>query len=768
MSANASTNEAPDSNQIRIRAFLSSHSESTSDTPEADSFFGDYDTSLSPVSVDAETKPQVYSQDPGEINIHQFYPILEHSFSRKQIVKEDRSLLAIEEEDSKFDHSADELAEETDEQSDDNEDVENDEDAAFDQEPTDPTENQVDAEKQEGVFTTAVDEESIKAAILRSQGLFTGGGYREKEQSVGLCELVNEKANEHFQNSLDKDRDPVRVIASLNKAISLKPDDPVFYAQRAEVYIKLCDFQSGILNYRKACQLDQQNQEYYNRLALTYYFKGQALFDLGLYEQAMSSFTKASDMVPGNVGYHIRSITCLAALNRHSECLALVNTRLETDRNNPDLYVLRARLHKLFRNSTLCFYDVKNALNLDPDHTEGRAMMDAMVMQANSNKAEAMQLNIAGKHREALQRISIAIDINPTVADYHVLRGALYRKLNDFNSAIDEFLMALDKADHNEDDPVYTKSQRQLLLTYNDFAVECFTKGFYDEAIILLNKAIKGEKNEKSLYVNRGDCFYKQNELSFALEDYDQALELDPQDSAIKTRIAAIHNEFGSNFLQDKNYTEAEAEFTLAIQNKPHEGQYYISRARTRYMLDNTTGAKEDLLHGLLLAPSSEELMSMMTRLFPGKSVADIMSSPAALAVKNSHSNLSGPAGTENSEMQSLAFVPSHSEPVKKAEKQTWQPTDVGVIYSMCMEEKEFYVQQVNEKKKVEHKVKDALRNRKSLRYNGARLQPLPPPLPKLLSRQNPDQQKLIPLSTHAKKKSSTNWRTFSLGVGGV
>lgn len=65
---------------------------------------------------------------------------------------------------------------------------------------------------------------------------------------------------------------------------------------------------------------------------------------------------------------------------------------------------------------------MKNALNLDPDHTEGRAMMETMVTQANSNKAQAMQLNIAGKHREALQKISIAIDINPTVADYHVLR----------------------------------------------------------------------------------------------------------------------------------------------------------------------------------------------------------------------------------------------------------------------------------------------------------------------------------------------------------
>ena len=83
-------------------------------------------------------------------------------------------------------------------------------------------------------------------------------------------------------------------------------------------------------------------------------------------------------------------------------------------------------------------------------------------------------------------------------------RGALHRRLGDFNAAIDDYLLALDKTDHDEESPVYKEAQRQLLLTYNDFAVECFTKGFYEEAIILLNKAIKGEKSEKGLYVNRG------------------------------------------------------------------------------------------------------------------------------------------------------------------------------------------------------------------------------------------------------------------------
>ncbi len=112
----------------------------------------------------------------------------------------------------------------------------------------------------------------------------------------------------------------------------------------------------------------------------------------------------------------------------------------------------------------------------------------------------------------------------------------------------------MDKTDHEESAPTYIEAQRQLLLTYNDFAVECFTKGFYEEAIILLNKAIKGEKNEKGLYINRGDCFFRQANYQFAIADYQQALELDPMDDAIHSRVAVIHNEYGVQDFQDKNY----------------------------------------------------------------------------------------------------------------------------------------------------------------------------------------------------------------------
>lgn len=44
----------------------------------------------------------------------------------------------------------------------------------------------------------------------------------------------------------------------------------------------------------------------------------------------------------------------------------------------------------------------------------------------------------------------------------------------------------------------------QLVLTYNDFAVQCFSRGLYAEATLLLNKAIEEEKGQAGLYLNRG------------------------------------------------------------------------------------------------------------------------------------------------------------------------------------------------------------------------------------------------------------------------
>ncbi|XP_072015740.1 uncharacterized protein [Amphiura filiformis] len=635
-------------------------------------------------------------------------------------------------------------------------------------------------EEAESVFTTAVSEEKIEEATARAKKSISNkqsvavdlwGQATYELESMG--DVITKKATEHFEKGckLADQGDHCQAILAFDKAINLCPKIVTYYLARGESYLQICDFQSAILNLKRACVLDPNNDKYYSKLAFVYYFYGQTLFDQNLFAEALEAFSRASEMRPEVVGYHTRSVACLAALQRHGECLALVNKRLEMERDNPDLYIMRARLHELFRNTSLCYYDLKDALSLNPDQEEAQMLMKRLEERAQESRNNCVSLQLQGKLKEALNKITTAIETNPSVAEYHLLRGALHRRLQDYNAAIDDYLLALDKTEHNEQDHIYTESQRQLLLTYNDFAVECFLGKHYEEAIILLNKALKGEKREKGLYINRGDCFFRLNELHFALADYHQALEIDATDWMIRSRIASIHSEFGLLDYEDHSYQEAEARFTVAIQHNPRKGSYYIYRAKVRFMLENQADARHDLLMALHLDPSNDDILSLMPRLFPGKSVGDVMRSKAArtakIAVDNAVVTASpiklpeiqrdgGVKMTEgqrdekvNGTAKHVAFasdgVPPHRDPSMPDIRE-------------CMSETQFNKVLTKNKKKVSDHVKTLLHDRKSL-SNGTpvTLAPQPPARP-------------YAVKGGGWKKGDDDkpqgWRTFSLGMG--
>lgn len=65
---------------------------------------------------------------------------------------------------------------------------------------------------------------------------------------------------------------------------------------------------------------------------------------------------------------------------------------------------------------------MKDALSVDPQHQEAVKLRAQMQQRAEELKKEAVQLTLMKRRREALQKISLAIETNPSVADYHILR----------------------------------------------------------------------------------------------------------------------------------------------------------------------------------------------------------------------------------------------------------------------------------------------------------------------------------------------------------
>jgi tetratricopeptide (TPR) repeat protein len=161
---------------------------------------------------------------------------------------------------------------------------------------------------------------------------------------------------------------------------------------------------------------------------------------------------------------------------------------------------------------TECYYDLKNALSIDSSNREAQNLMQEILNTAENLRNSALVLSLNNRVKDALVKINSAIKLNPDNPEYNLQRGILYKRIRDFNSCIDDFIHGLEKLNEKKEEETADEVskqlsynfQRQILLTYNEFAILCHEKTFYDDAITLLNKAIRFEKNEKGFYVNRG------------------------------------------------------------------------------------------------------------------------------------------------------------------------------------------------------------------------------------------------------------------------
>ncbi|XP_043842568.1 tetratricopeptide repeat protein 16 [Dromiciops gliroides] len=475
-------------------------------------------------------------------------------------------------------------------------------------------------------------EEPTLARILGTSTVFRG--LEQPKLSIrGL--LLPNRIKEHFHHGQDamSSGEWEKAVLSFSKAINLNPQLVECYVLRAEAYLQLCDFASAAQNFRKAALLAPHRAQFMDRLCFVLYLEGQCLFEQQSYMKALDLFTQASELQPNKPSYRFRSIACLLAMKRHQECLQMISKELK-QKPNPDVFILRARLYNYFLKPNQCYQDLHRALSIKSEHPEANTLLEKLLAQARKAREEAVVMALKGSLEDSLIRINCAIENSPMDPGYYLFRGTLFRRLKDFDAAIEDFLKSLELCPEDEDNEIAKQAQRQLLLTYNDFAVFCYSKGAYEEGVLLLNKALRGEKREKGIYINRGDCFFKLGELTFAEADYLEALTLAPGDQGARYRMGMLQEKLGLRKHHLRQYHKAEKHFTSAIEYNPERANFYLLRAKSRLMLQDIFGARQDVATVLLLNPKHPQLVPMMANLFPGLSTEAVLNSKTMVMAK--------------------------------------------------------------------------------------------------------------------------------------
>ncbi|XP_057355043.1 tetratricopeptide repeat protein 16 [Manis pentadactyla] len=393
-----------------------------------------------------------------------------------------------------------------------------------------------------------------------------------KPKVVGLTVPLKVREYCHEGHQCLEQRDWETAVLLFSRALHLDSQLVDFYALRAEAYIQLCDFSSAAQNLRRAHSFQPENASYLERLTFVLYLQGQCLFEQCAFLDALQVFSKASALQPEKPCFRYQCMACLLALKRHHDCLSLVSKEVQCGTTNADVYILRARLHNFFQKAEalthptpqlpsrvvvpslcqvcaspwkppgerpmsslplqisqprgdvpkqmphtmisrvsvaprevvprdplekpkLCYQDLHSALLLDPKHPQAKVLLQMMVDQAQQARQDAGILAVQGKLQHALQRISSAIENNPLDPNLFLFRGTIYRRLQEFDAAVEDLLKALDMTTEGD---MVQQAQRQLLLAYSDFAVHRSMQGAYQEGVLPLSKALRTSSRRKA------------------------------------------------------------------------------------------------------------------------------------------------------------------------------------------------------------------------------------------------------------------------------
>lgn len=225
--------------------------------------------------------------------------------------------------------------------------------------------------------------------------------------------------------------------------------------------------------------------------------------------------------------------------------------------------------------------------------------------------------------RQAKENYDKAIQLDPNNSDAYFGRGLAKGKLDDKVGEMKDYNKAI------ELNPEYSKAyhNRAILKSYLgdysgsiqdfDFAIQLYPdeetylargnvkekSGKSQQAIEDYNKAIELNPNFASAYLNRGISKNNLGNTLEAIKDYNRAIILDPKDEG------AYYNR-GNTYAKLENFKEAINDFSKAIELKPDYAEAYLNRGTAKVKLKNYQGGLLDFNKSVILKPLGKSYLN--------------------------------------------------------------------------------------------------------------------------------------------------------------
>ncbi len=187
----------------------------------------------------------------------------------------------------------------------------------------------------------------------------------------------------------------------------------------------------------------------------------------------------------------------------------------------------------------------RQLLNIEPRNADALHLMGAVALQT-------------GHHKNALDTIGQAIEINPNVASYYYNQGIALNELKQFDSAVASYNKAIAL------NPDYTEA-------YSNRGIALKEIKQFDAAVASYDKAIALKPDFAEAYYNRGVALQEFKQFDAAVANYDKAIALKPD-------FAEPYSNRGNALKELKQFDAAVASYDKAIALKPDFAEPYSNR----------------------------------------------------------------------------------------------------------------------------------------------------------------------------------------------
>jgi tetratricopeptide (TPR) repeat protein len=385
-------------------------------------------------------------------------------------------------------------------------------------------------------------------------------------------------------------------IADHTEAIRLSPKLSYAFAARGYAYVERGELEKALVDLTESIRLDPNSDS-------AYYNRGLLFSRTGEFSDALIDFDEAVRCSPERADRLVARALCHFAMDDFDRALASFDGAIATEPSNPIGYFARSNFYARRGNADKQQRDYEQALSLNPNAGNLRLEVDKWFPNKHAK--------VGAELKQTFQFDNLGL-LSPTDRNFSAQQLLSRNAGKTYHQLFEEAQLARDQGNYDHEIALWNDvvamnlSAIQVAPAIMNRGNAYSAKGDLDKAMQDYNEAINLDPKNAGAYVNRASELARQGDFEAAMKDYAKAIALNPRqwhayfNRAAELRdsgklrdavddlneVVKLNPEFvgaymnrGNIYAREGELEKAIADYSAALQRDSNLTDIYVSRA---------------------------------------------------------------------------------------------------------------------------------------------------------------------------------------------